>query len=260
MTTRVLLLLLLLPLLSTAQNRTGMPDHGSDAGSPWSGTPERFRPRKKKDYLVTINTPYGPMRAVLYDQTPKHKANFINLVNRKFYDSLLFHRVIPNFMIQGGDPNSRKAAAGGSLGNGDVAYKISAEINPTFFHKKGSLAAARDNNPEKASSGCQFYVVQGRVWPDDELQKQIDRSHTRTPGRTFTDGQKQTYRTLGGSPHLDGSYTVFGEVIDGLALVDSVAKQSRDPQDRPKQDIRMTVSGEWVRKKKITKQYKFRYL
>lgn len=256
MTTRLLLLLLFLPLLLVAQNRTG----GDAAGAPWSGIPERFRPRKKKDYLVTINTPYGPIRAVLYDQTPKHKENFIRLVDRNFYDSLLFHRVIPNFMIQGGDPNSRNAAAGGSLGNGDVDYKIPAEISPTFFHKKGSLAAARDNNPEKASSGCQFYVVQGRVWPDDELQKQIDRSHTRAPGRTFTDQQKQTYKTLGGSPHLDGSYTVFGEVIDGLALVDSVAKQPRDPQDRPKQDIRMTVSGEWVRKKKITKRYRFKYM
>lgn len=216
--------------------------------------------RKKKDYLVTINTQYGPMRLVLYDQTLKHKENFMKLVGQSFYDSLLFHRVIPGFMIQGGDPNSRKAPAGEPLGNGDAGYKIPAEIVPTLFHKKGSLAAARDNNPEKASSGCQFYVVQGRVWSEEELQKQIERGHVRAPGRVFTDEQKQTYKTLGGSPHLDGNYTVFGEVIDGLAVVDSIAKQPRDPQDRPKQDIRMTMTGEWVRKKKITKQYKFRYL
>lgn len=237
---------MLVPTLAVSQNRIG-----GDAA---------FRPRKRKDFLVTVNTQYGPMRVVLYDQTPKHKENFIKLVKQKYYDSLLFHRVIPGFMIQGGDPNSRKASTGESLGNGDVGYKIPAEIVPTLFHKKGSLAAARDNNPDKASSGCQFYIVQGRVWSDDELQKQVDRSHARAPDRVFTDEQKQTYKTLGGSPHLDGSYTVFGEVIDGLALVDSIAKQPRDPQDRPKGDMRMTVTGEWVRKKKIMKRYKFRYL
>lgn len=257
----LLFLLLLLPFLCVAQNRIG-----GDAGPPEradaapADRPERFRPRKKKDYLVTVNTQYGPMRLVLYDQTPKHKENFIKLVNQKFYDSLLFHRVIPGFMVQGGDPNSRKAPVGESLGNGEVDYKIPAEIVPALFHKKGALAAARDNNPEKASSGCQFYLVQGRVWPDDELPKQIDRSRARAPGRIFTDEQKQTYKTLGGSPHLDGNYTVFGEVIAGLALVDSIAKQARDPQDRPKRDIRMTMTGEWMRKKKITKRYKFRYL
>lgn len=237
----LLAILLLVPTLAVAQNLIG-------------------GPRKRKDFLVTINTQYGPMRLLLYDQTPKHKENFIKLVKQKYYDSLLFHRVIPNFMIQGGDPNSRKASSGEVLGNGDVGYKIPVEIVPTLFHKKGSLAAARDNNPEKASSGCQFYVVHGRAWPDDELQKQVDRSHMRAPERVFTNEQKQTYKTLGGSPHLDGSYTVFGEVIDGLALVDSIAKQPRDPQDRPKRDIRMTVTGEWIRKKKLMKQYKFRYL
>lgn len=140
---RLLILLLLLPVLLLAQNRTS-----DDARFP-TGT---SRPRKKKDYLVTLQTTYGPMRLVLYDQTPKHKENFIKLVDRKFYDSLLFHRVIQYFMIQGGDPNSRNAKPGEPLGNGDVGYKIPAEIMATLFHKKGSLAAARDNNPEKASS------------------------------------------------------------------------------------------------------------
>ena len=235
MNRRLLLLLLLLPLLTVAQNR------------------------KRKDYLVTLTTPYGPMRLVLYDQTPKHKENFIKLVNQKFYDSLLFHRVIQSFMIQGGDPNSRKARPGESLGTGDIGYTVPAEIRPTLFHRRGVLAAARDNNPAKASSGSQFYIVQGKVCTEEELQKQIDRSHTWVPERIFTDQQKQTYKTLGGTPLLDGSYTVFGEVIDGLAVVDSIAKQPRDQQDRPRQDIRMTAAGDWVRKKKITKQYNYKY-
>ncbi|MBD2751800.1 peptidylprolyl isomerase [Spirosoma validum] len=215
--------------------------------------------RKKKDYLVTLTTAYGPMKLVLYDQTPKHKENFIKLVNQKFYDSLLFHRIIQNFMIQGGDPNSRKAEAEQPSGNGDVGYKIPAEFVPTLFHKKGSLAAARDNNPEKASSGCQFYVVQGRVWDDAGLQKQMERIES-LKGRMPTDEQKQVYKTLGGTPHLDGNYTVFGEIIDGIAVVDSVAKQPHDPQDRPLKDIRMTMTGEWLKKKKITKQYGYKYL
>lgn len=229
-----LLLLLLIPTVLPAQNR------------------------KKKDYLVTLTTDFGPMRLVLYDQTPKHKENFIKLVDQKFYDSLLFHRVIQNFMIQGGDPNSRKAQADQPLGNGEVGYTIPAEFVPTLFHKKGTLAAARDNNPEKASSGCQFYVVQGRVWDDAGLQKQVERIQS-MKGQLPTEEQKQVYKTLGGTPHLDGNYTVFGEVIDGLAVVDSIAKQPRDPQDRPLKDVRMTMSGEWVKKKKITKQYGYKF-
>jgi len=235
-----LLLFLLLPMVCHAQNGNG-------------------RPRKKKDYLVTIQTTYGPMRLVLYDQTPKHKENFIKLVERKFYDSLLFHRVIPEFMMQGGDPNSKTAKPGMMLGNGDVGYTVPAEILPDLFHKKGTLAAARDNNPAKASSGCQFYVVQGKVWSEAELQKQIDRAHQRAPERVFTDVQRQTYKTLGGTPHLDGSYTVFGEVIAGLAVVDSVTAQPRDAQNRPLTDLRMMVTGEWLKKKKITKRYGFSY-
>jgi len=214
--------------------------------------------RKKKDYLVSLTTSYGTMHLVLYDQTPKHKENFIKLVDQKFYDSLLFHRIIPLFMIQGGDPNSRKAQADEPLGRGDVGYKVPAEFVPSLFHKKGALAAARDNNPEKASSGCQFYVVQGRVWTDEELQKQIERIE-RMKGHLPTDEQKQVYKTLGGAPHLDGNYTVFGEVIDGLAVVDSIAKQPRNEMDRPTKDIRMSMKGDWVKKKKITKLYHYTY-
>ncbi len=207
--------------------------------------------QSKKDYLVTIGTPWGEMHAILFDKTPKHKANFLKLVDNKFYDGLLFHRIIDGFMIQGGDPNSRKAKPKEMLGNGDVGYKIDAEILPDLFHKKGVLAAARDNNPAKASSGCQYYVVQGRVWNDSTLQQQMARSAQ----RVFTDEHKQVYKTIGGTPHLDGNYTVFGQVIDNLWVIDSVATQKRDAQNRPLIDLPMTVSCKKMRKKKITKLY-----
>jgi cyclophilin family peptidyl-prolyl cis-trans isomerase len=212
---------------------------------------QSLKAQSKKDYLVTIGTPWGEMHAVLFDKTPKHKANFLKLVDNKFYDGLLFHRIIDGFMIQGGDPNSRKAKPKEMLGNGDVGYKIDAEILPDLFHKKGVLAAARDNNPTKASSGCQYYIVQGKIWNDSTLQQQMARS----PQRVFTDEQKQVYKTIGGSPHLDGNYTVFGQVIDNLRVIDSVATQKRDSQNRPLVDLPMTISCKKMRKKKITKLY-----
>lgn len=229
-----LLLLLLLPVLAQAQNR------------------------RKKDFLVTMTTDFGTMRLLLHDQTPKHKDNFIKLVNDKFYDGLLFHRVIERFMIQGGDPNSKAAEADRPLGSGDVGYKIPAEFVPTLFHKKGALAAARDGNPEKASSGCQFYIVQGRVWDDAGMQQQISRIRN-MGGHVPTPEQQKVYQTLGGSPHLDGNYTVFGQVVEGLAVVDSIAKQPRSAQDRPLKDVRMTVSGKWVKKKKLAKLYQVQF-
>ena len=232
---KTVLLLLLIPMLAIGQNR------------------------KKKDYLVTLSTGFGQMRFVLHDQTPKHKANFIRLVDSSYYDGLLFHRIIENFMIQGGDPDSRTAVAGQALGNGDIGYLVPAEFMPTLFHKKGAIGAARDDIPSKASSAVQFYIVQGKVWNDADLQKQIDRGLTRGAKHDFTDDQKQVYKTLGGTPHLDGNYTVFGQVIDGLAVVDSIAKQPRNPKDRPLANIKMMVKGEWVRKKKITKQYGYVY-
>jgi peptidyl-prolyl cis-trans isomerase B (cyclophilin B) len=229
-----LLLVCLIPLVTTAQNR------------------------KKKDYVVSVTTDYGPMALVLYDQTPKHKANFIKLVDQQFYDGLLFHRIIDSFMIQGGDPESRTAVAGAALGNGDVGYTVPAEFVPTLFHKKGALGAARDNNPAKASSGCQFYIAQGRVWDEAGLQKQVDRIKSMN-GHVPTPEQQQVYKTLGGTPHLDGNYTVFGQVIDGLAVVDSIAKQARDERNRPQKDIHMRMTGKWVKKKKISKQYGYSY-
>lgn len=230
----LLLLFLFLPFLSNAQKP------------------------KKKDYLVTMATDFGTMHLILHDQTPKHKTNFIKLTDQHFFDGLLFHRVIENFMIQGGDPQSRTAVAGQALGNGDVGYRIPAEFVPNLFHQKGALAAARDGNPEKASSGCQFYVVQGRVWDDAGFETQKQRI-TNMKGRQPTDEQVSLYKSIGGSPHLDGNYTVFGQVIDGLAVVDSIAKQPRGPADRPITSVKMTVSGEWVKKKKITKQFGYKF-
>jgi len=212
--------------------------------------------QSRKDYLVTIGTPWGKMHAVLFDKTPKHKANFLKLVDDKFYNGLLFHRIITGFMIQGGDPNSRKAKPQEMLGNGDVGYKIDAEILPDLFHKKGVLAAARDNNPAKASSGCQYYIVQGRIWNDSTLHQQM----ARTPERVFTEQQKQIYKTIGGAPHLDGNYTVFGQVIDNLWIIDSVATQKRNAQNRPLVDLPMTISCKKMRKKKITKLYGWNFM
>ena len=243
---KLLLLFMLLSLLGEAQTPTG--------GTARFAT-KAYQPQKKKDYLVTLTTGFGAMRFVLHDETPIHKANFIRLVDSSYYDGLLFHRIIEKFMVQGGDPDSRTAVAGQALGNGDIGYLVPAELIPTLIHKKGALGAARNDRPDKASSAVQVYFVQGRTWNDEELQKQIERGRARGSSHTFTDEQKQVYKTIGGTPHLDGNYTVFGQVIDGLAVIDSIAKQPRNPKDRPVADIKMTMKGEWVKKKKITKQY-----
>lgn len=187
--------------------------------------------------LVLIQTDLGAIKVKLYNETPKHSANFIKLVTENFYDSLLFHRVIKDFMIQGGDPQSKHAAAGAMLGNGDVGYRIPPEFVDTIIHKKGVLAAARDDNPEKASSGCQFYIVQGKIFTDDELNM----IQTRT-GKKLNDKQRMIYKTIGGTPHLDGSYTVFGEVVEGQDVVDKIAAVQRDANDRPVKDIRMKMT------------------
>lgn len=214
---------------------------------------------RKKDYLVEVRTDLGKIHLILFEQTPLHRENFIKLVKNGYYNDVLFHRVIDKFMIQGGDPDSKTAVAGQALGSGDAGYTIPAELSPSLFHRKGAVAAARDNNPQQASSGAQFYIVQGRVWNDEDLQKQIDRGHTRAPERVYTDEQKQVYKTVGGTPHLDGSYTVFGQILDGYDVVDAIARQPRDAKDRPLKDIRMQVKGKWVRKKKITKLYDYKY-
>ena len=247
-----------------------------------------------KNSFVII-TPYGEMKGYLYDNTPLHRDNFIKLVNDGFYDSLLFHRVINNFMIQGGDPDSKNAKKGQALGNGGPGYTIPAEFIKNNIHKKGALAAAREGdnvNPKKASSGSQFYIVQGVVYDSlklatidkqfaqqnqnkkvmafiqlpenkalvykfDSLQKANNKSalsvlwsktikdakeyYKEDWPQGFTDLQKKIYTTLGGSFHLDGEYTVFGEIYEGLDILDSIAKMKVDRGNRPIKDIPFTI-------------------
>lgn len=249
---------------------------------------------------VLIHTDLGDIKIVLFDETPQHRDNFLKLVKNHTLDSTLFHRVIKQFMIQGGDPDSKNAKKGAMLGNGTVGYTLPAEIHPNLYHKRGALAAARlgdDVNPNHESSGCQFYIVEGSVFTDSSLDvlirtrmdqpiKQrifdvfinkpenagiktgfiraqqraqttrnpdslnyylgiinpiIDAEFEKTPHRVITPEQRKTYTTFGGTPHLDGSYTVFGEVIDGMEVVDVIASQPKDKNDRPLKDVRMTV-------------------
>ncbi len=190
----------------------------------------------EKVYYVQITTDFGTMKVKLYNETPLHRDNFVKLVSEGFYDSLLFHRVIKGFMIQGGDPQSKNAAAGQMLGSGDVGYRIPAEFNDSLYHKKGVLAAARDNNPEKASSGCQFYIVQGKPMIENELQMAERRS-----GKPMSEAKRNDYKTIGGSAWLDGEYTVFGEVVEGLDVIDKIAAVPCGPMDRPASDVRMKM-------------------
>jgi peptidyl-prolyl cis-trans isomerase B (cyclophilin B) len=210
--------------------------------------------KSKKDEVVTIETEKGTMRFILFDETPKHKANFIKLTKENFYDGLLFHRVIDDFMLQGGDPKSRNAKPDDNLGNGENGYRIPAEFNSKLFHQKGALAAARDNNPAKESSGCQFYIVEGRKWSKNELDKQAARA-----ARKLTDEQRKVYETIGGTPHLDGSYTVFGQLIDGMDVIDKIASVEKGERDRPEKDVSMKVSVKSMKKKKITRKYGWKY-
>lgn len=256
---------------------------------------------ESKNSLVLISTNHGDIKVLLYDQTPGHRDNFLSLVDSGFYDSLLFHRVIKGFMIQGGDPESRNAPTGQSLGNGGPGYTLPAEIIPGLIHKKGALAAARlgdDVNPEQRSSGSQFYIVQGTVSPNssfDRFSQSINHNkkmkhlqsllyseenkeiltriqycqaanlvveydsliHSFDPvleaymdsvGRhSFSEYQKQTYSTIGGAPHLDGSYTVFGEVVEGIEVVDKIVAVKTDGQDRPIEDV-IILSAKVVKK------------
>ncbi len=259
------------------------------------------RKNNKKDNssnnIVLIKTTYGEIKIKLYEKTLLHSENFFKLINEKFYDSTLFHRVIPDFMIQSGDPDSKNAQSGQNLGNGGPGYTIEAEFVPEYLHKRGAVAAARmpDNvNPEKRSSGSQFYIVQGKVFTEQELDK-IELNVNTTEKRKFfmsfieqtenlelkneidslqkikdmaalqklslklehiidsaytinnelfkfTEEKRNIYTNIGGAPHLDGGYTVFGEVIEGMDIVDSIAKCERNKMDRPIEDIRITIS------------------
>jgi len=247
----------------------------------------------EKETKVKIHTTMGDIVVKLYNETPKTRDNFIKLVKDKFYDSTLFHRVIQGFMIQGGDPNSKNAKPGVMLGNGDAGYTIPAEFVPGLFHKKGVIATARqgDNvNPTKASSGCQFYIVQGKVFRRGEMdtmeqranfgikqqiftkiisepknaqlkarfikyqnqsnidslqaltktiEPEIDSIYDKTPKFSFTPEERKAYTTVGGTPQLDNNYTVFGEVVEGIDIVDKIAAVKTDKADRPVEDVRV---------------------
>lgn len=200
------------------------------------------RSLRKTDYTkdVLLETNYGNMRIRLRDETPLHRDNFLKLVKNRYYNNILFHRVIHQFMIQAGDPDSKKAPAGKPLGNGGPGYTVAAEFRPDLFHKKGVIAAARkgdDVNPERASSGSQFYIVQGKLWTDEELD---NLEATRLKGRQIPPEHRAAYRSTGGSPHLDQGYTVFGELISGFEVLDSIAAvtTSKGPdKDRPLKDV-----------------------
>ncbi len=194
--------------------------------------------RPPGNQYVRIRTDYGECIIRLYNQTPQHRDNFIKLARQGFYDGTLFHRVIQNFMIQGGDPDSKKAKPGAELGNGDVGYTIPAEFNDSLFHKRGVLAAARDDNPAKASSGCQFYLVEGRRFTDGRLDTL---EQTRLKGRKIPAWQREWYKSAGGVPHLDQNYTVYGEVVAGLDMIDRIAAVKKDSRDRPLADVPMKV-------------------
>ncbi len=191
-----------------------------------------------KHYYVVIHTKEGDGLLKLYNETRKHRDNFVKLVQEGYFDSLLFHRVIHNFMIQGGDPDSRYAGSRQKLGEGGPDYRIPAEIQADIIHKKGSIGAARDNNPAKESSASQFYFVQGRVFSQAALDSL---EQFRLKGVKLSPLQRQTYSTIGGTPHLDGNYTVFGELLQGIAMVDSVAKVETDERDRPLTDVRFSM-------------------
>ena len=209
---------------------------------------------RKKDRRrdVLFQTNMGDIVIRLSDSTPLHRDNFLKLIKVGFYDSILFHRVIQNFMIQAGDPNSRQAKAGQPLGNGGPGYTIPAEFRTTLFHKKGVIAAARmgDNvNPQKASSGSQFYIVEGKIFTDAGL----DSTETyRLNGRKIPAQQREVYKTIGGTPHLDQNYTVFGEVVKGIDVIDkiaAVATSRAQDHDRPLQDVQI-IKAKLIKRKR----------
>ena len=189
--------------------------------------------------LVELQTDYGNMIIQLSDATPKHRDNFVKLVEEGYYDELLFHRVINNFMIQGGDPNSRNAPAKARLGAGGPGYTVEAEFVDTLIHQKGALCAARQGdqvNPEKRSSGSQFYIVHGKQLNENELSVTESRK-----GIRYQKPQREAYLNYGGTPFLDQEYTVFGQVIEGLDVIDKIAEVQTAPGDRPKKDVKMKM-------------------
>ena len=190
-----------------------------------------------KECLIRIETPQGDMLARLYDATPQHQDNFVKLAQENFYDSLLFHRVIEGFMIQGGDPDSRGAGPNDRLGSGGPGYQVPAEFDPALAHVKGAIAAARTNNPQKLSSGSQFYIVQGRPVTEADLNRQEAQTGVRYPSEV-----REMYLERGGTPFLDQNYTVFGIVTEGLDVIDKIAAVATGAGDRPREDVPMKIS------------------
>ena len=193
---------------------------------------------------VLLETTEGNIRIAIYHATPRHRDNFLRLVDEHFYDSLLFHRVISNFMIQAGDPDSRHAEPGAELGEGDLGYTIEPEFRlPDIYHRRGVVAAARegdDVNPERRSSACQFYIVCRKTLSTATLKQVQLRIDTLTNNQVkLTPEQISTYRRIGGTPHLDGQYTVFGEVVEGMDVVDRIQRKDTDDNDRPVYDVRI---------------------
>jgi peptidyl-prolyl cis-trans isomerase B (cyclophilin B) len=230
--TAIILLVLIAAQTSFAQNAKPKTNHNS-----------KIRSSTNERQTGATHTDYGIMVLRLYDSTPLHRDNFIKLVKEGFYDSLMFHRIIQSFMIQGGDPDSKNAEAGQQLGAGSApgTERIPAEFASNLIHKRGALAAARDNNPEKASSNCQFYIVQGQTYNDTALNMMECNVRQENPGFRFTETQRKVYKTIGGTPFLDQNYTVFGEVIKGLEVLDKIAAAEKDANDRPLIDIRMKM-------------------
>lgn len=218
---------------------------------PMGGNAAKTKPVDNRT-KVLFKTSMGNITIALCDETPQHRDNFIKLVENHTYDGLLFHRVIPNFMVQAGDPNSRKAPAGKRLGNGDVGYTIPAEIKyPTLFHKRGAVAAARKPdqvNPDRRSSGCQFYIVWGDEFSTEEMAGYAAQVEKQSRGAMKIPAEVQkAYVKYGGTPHLDGGYTVFGEVVDGMKVVDKIQTLRRDSYDRPFDDV-VIISAEVLKK------------
>jgi len=253
----------------------------------------------KKDYLITLKTEYGDIKLILFDDTPKHKSNFLDLAKAGRYDQTIFHRVIKDFMIQGGDVNTKE----GTEVSADAM--VPEEILPHHFHVRGAVAAARTNNPQRKSSECQFYIVQGKVWSEQELTLDQSQLHNylrqllqnpeyqdlkqeiielQTAGdvaalearilelqplveqefgvsltKPVEQDRLQAYTTVGGAPHLDDEYTVFGKVLDGMEVVDAIADQATGALDKPIEDIPMEIEVEELRRKKITKLYGYQY-
>lgn len=224
---------------------------------------DNYLSTKKKDYLVTLSTRYGEMVLILYDATPEHKQNFLKLAAEGYYDSTTFHRIIKDFMIQGGDPNTRPGGNMALAGQGGPDYTLPAEILPGAIHRKGVLAAARQGdqvNPERRSSGSQFYIVQGKKLTENELQMMEARlRQSLGPKYQMDENTKTLYRDLGGAPWLDEQYSIFGEVIRGMEVIDSLATVPTSARSVPQEPLYIKMEVDKVRKKKITKRYGFEF-